>query len=102
MKSLEIFSDLKFEKDGDTILINSNGDEVTIELSDQKILNSLKKISFGGSSLYRFSLIAHNKAKLLGIEIIIKTPKKIIFSLGDTSLFWLKKFLLQVVILFDR
>jgi hypothetical protein len=36
MKSLKIFSNLKFEKDGETILINSTGAEVIIELSDQK------------------------------------------------------------------
>jgi hypothetical protein len=102
MKSLKIFSNLKFEKDGETILINSTGAEVIIELSDQKIFNSLKKISFGESSLYSFSLFAHKNARKLGIKVIIKTPKKTIISLGNTSFYLFKKILLQITILFDR
>ena len=102
MKPLGIFFNLKLEKDGDTILVNSNGEEVIIELSNQKILKSLKKISFGGSSFYKFSILTHKSAKLSSIKIIIKTPDRTILSLGDTSYYSLKNILLQIANFFDK
>jgi hypothetical protein len=96
MRSVEIYSNLQLEQNGQTILLIANGTDFIIELPNQKIFKDIKQLSFGGGSIYSYAFDVHKSANLAGIKIIIKISGKTILTLGNTSFYLFKKILIQI------
>ncbi len=101
MKQVEVFADLKFEKGNEHLSVSANGQVITFEFSDKKMIADIKQSSFKNLSLYNAALQLHKIAKKQGLEVVFQTRKKKIISLGNTSYYALKLILLKIARAFN-
>ncbi len=94
MKSLEIFSDIKFENGNDFIYVKSDSKEINIELSSKKLIFELKRSVFK-DSFFVIAIKIHQLTKASGIKVFIKTSSKTLVSFGDSPFYLFKLLLLK-------